>query len=170
MLSSSLFLFPLPQDWGRGPGVRVDTVKVSNCCGSAPTVKTRLNSETRREEIDNSQVLTIILVIMVLERRFEIVYAPEVKSHLRAIERKHYALIRNEIEAQLQDEPDVETRNRKPLKRPVAFEAEWEIRFGPSNRFRVFYEIDQEQGEVYILAIGIKERNRLYIGGKEVEV
>lgn len=98
------------------------------------------------------------------------VYAPEVKRHLRAIERKYHALIRNEIEAQLQYEPDVETRNRKPLKRPVAFEVEWEIRFGPNNRFRVFYEVDQEQGEINILAIGVKERNRLYIGGEEVEV
>ena len=104
------------------------------------------------------------------ERRFEIIYALEVKRHLRAIERKYHALIRNEIEAQLQYEPDVETRNRKPLKRPVAFEAEWEIRFGPNNRLRVFYEIDHRWGEVYILAIGVKERNRLYVGGEEVEV
>jgi hypothetical protein len=32
----------------------------------------------------------------------------------------------------------------------------------------VFYEIGQ--GEVYILAIGVKERNRLTIGGEEVEI
>jgi len=102
--------------------------------------------------------------------RFNLVYAPQVKQHLRAIERKYYALIRSTIEAQLQFEPDVETRNRKPLKRPVAFEAEWEIRFGPNNRFRVFYEVDREQGEVYILAIGVKQRNRLFIGGEEVEL
>ena len=64
----------------------------------------------------------------------------------------------------------METRNRKPLKRPVAFEAEWEIRLGPDNRFRVFYEVDREERVVYILAIGVKERNRLYIGGEEVEL
>ena len=102
-------------------------------------------------------------------RSFELVYAPQVKQHLRAIERKHYGLIRREIEAQLQFEPEVEARNRKPLKRAVAFEADWEIRFGPNNRFRVFYEIDREAGAVYILAVGIKVRNRLYIGGEEVE-
>ena len=68
------------------------------------------------------------------------------------------------------DHPSVETRNRKPLKRPVAFESEWEMRFGPNNRFQVFYEVNQEQGEVYILAIGVKRRNRLYIGGEEVEL
>ncbi len=110
------------------------------------------------------------MVMMAPRRRFELVYAPEMKKHLRAIERKYYGLIRREIVAQLQFEPSVETRNRKPLKRPVAFESEWEIRFGPNNRFRVFYEVNQEQGEVYILAIGVKQRNRLYIGGEEVEL
>jgi mRNA-degrading endonuclease RelE of RelBE toxin-antitoxin system len=103
-------------------------------------------------------------------RSFELVYAPQVKEHLKAIERKHYGLIRREIEAQLQFEPEVETRNRKPLKRAVAFEGEWEIRFGPNNRFRVFYEIDREAGAVHILAIGVKVRDRLYIGGEEVEL
>ena len=104
------------------------------------------------------------------KRRFELVYAPEVKKHLRAIERKYYTLIRNEIEAQLQFEPDMETRDRKPLKRPVAFEAEWEMRFGPNNRFRVFYEVNREEGEVHILAVGVKERKRLFIGGEEVQL
>ena len=77
-------------------------------------------------------------------RSFELVYAPQVKEHLKAIDRRHYGLIRQEIEAQLQFEPEVVTRNRKPLKRAVAFEAEWEIRFGPNNRFRVFYEVDRD--------------------------
>ena len=101
-------------------------------------------------------------------RSFELVYAPQVKEHLKAIERKYYGLIRQEIEARLQFEPEVETRNRKPLKRAVAFEAEWEIRFGPNNRFRVFYEVDPEVATVFILAIGVKVRERLYIGGEEL--
>jgi mRNA-degrading endonuclease RelE of RelBE toxin-antitoxin system len=47
-------------------------------------------------------------------------------------------------------------------------EAEWEIRFGPNNRFRVLYEVDRDNLMVYILAIGIKVGNRLLIGGEEV--
>lgn len=97
------------------------------------------------------------------------IYAPEVKRHLEAIERQHYSLIRTTIEEQLQFEPDVETRNRKPLRQPALLEAQWELRFGPDNRFRVFYEIDYENRAVYILAIGVKERERLLIGGEEVE-
>ena len=104
------------------------------------------------------------------KRAFELIYAPQVKQHLKAIERKHYGLIRQEIEAQLQFEPDVGAGNRKPLKRAVAFEAEWEIRFGPNNRFRVFYGVDHDAGAVYTLAIGVKIRDRLYIGGEEVEL
>jgi len=107
---------------------------------------------------------------MMSRQRFHLIYAPEVKRHLMAIERKYHTLIRREIEAQLQFEPDVETRNRKPLMQPTTLEAEWEIRFGPNNRFRVFYEVDRQQGEVYILAIGVKQRNRLLIGGEEVEL
>jgi hypothetical protein len=105
------------------------------------------------------------------KRAFDLVYAPQVKEHLKAIERKYHGLIRQEIEAQLQFEPEVETRNRKPLKRAVAFEAEWEIRFGPNNRFRVFYEVVQDARAVHIhiLAIGVKVRDRLYIGGEEIE-
>jgi len=68
------------------------------------------------------------------------------------------------VENELQFEPDVETRNRKPLKRPVMLEVEWELRFGPDNRFRVFYDINIESNEVHILAIGVKEGNRLLIG------
>lgn len=120
--------------------------------------------------IDKSHALTTITVRMTSKRRFNLVYASLVREHLRTIERKYYSLIRSIIETQLQFEPDVETKNRKPLKRPAAFETEWELRLGPNNRFRVFYEVDQEQGEVYILAIGVKRGNRLFIGGEEVEL
>lgn len=102
------------------------------------------------------------------KKPFAIIYAPEVKQHLQHIERKYYSLIRTEIENQLPFEPNVETRNRKPLRRPITLEAEWELRCGPENRFRVFYQISMEQSEVYILAIGVKNRNQLWIGGESV--
>ena len=114
--------------------------------------------------------MTIIMVKMGEERKYVLIYAPVTKLHLKTIERKYHALIRTSIEDELQVEPDVETRNRKPLKRPVTFEAEWELRFGPDNRFRVFYDIDMDSHEVHILAIGVKEGNRLFIGGKEVKL
>lgn len=108
--------------------------------------------------------------MMMAERKYVLIYAPITKLHLKTIERKYYSLIRTSIEDELQVEPDVETINRKPLKRPVTFEAEWELRFGPDNKFRVFYDINIESHEVHILAIGVKEGNRLFIGGNEVKL
>src|SRR5262249_56393463 len=98
-----------------------------------------------------------------------LVYGDEVKKHLRAIEAKYHSVIRSEAEAQLLFDPDVETRNRKPLKRPIAFGADWELRLGPDNRFRVFYQVNAESREVRVLAVEVKERNRLYFGGKEFQ-
>jgi hypothetical protein len=87
---------------------------------------------------------------------------------LRAIERKYHPLIRSTIEEQLLFEPETETRNRKPLRQPVALGATWELRFGPDNRFRVLYAVDVDSRQVQVLAVGIKEGNRLLIGGEEV--
>lgn len=114
--------------------------------------------------------MVTILVMMVRRRPYSLVYAPSVKHHLGAIERQHHSLIRKTLEEQLLFEPDVETRNRKPLRQPAIFEAQWELRFGPGNQFRVFYEIDRQDQKVYILAIGVKERDRLFIGGEELEL
>jgi hypothetical protein len=108
-------------------------------------------------------------MVMAKKSPFALVYADEVKGHLRAIETKYHSLIRSEIEGQLLSEPEVETRNRKLLKGPIAFGADWELRFGPDNRFRVFYQVDADTHEVRILAIGVKDRDRLFIAGEEFE-
>lgn len=108
-------------------------------------------------------------MVMAKEPPFTLVYANEVKNHLRAIEAKYHSVIRAEIEVQLLHEPGVETRNRKPLKRPIAFGADWELRLGPDNCFRVFYQINAAAHEVRVLAIGVKDRNQLYFAGEEFE-
>jgi hypothetical protein len=100
---------------------------------------------------------------------FSLAYATAVKGHLRAIESKYHGTIQSAIESQLIHEPDVETRNRKPLKRPIEFGADWELRCGPDNRFRVFYQVRADDREGHILAIGVKERSRLFFGGKEFD-
>ncbi|MGR3219040.1 MAG: type II toxin-antitoxin system RelE family toxin [Candidatus Anammoxibacter sp.] len=107
---------------------------------------------------------------MVAKKSFNIIYAPSTRNHLSVIDKKYFSLIRQTIKEQLQFEPDSETKNRKPLKRPVDFSADWEIRFGPKNMFRVFYETKHDVYEVDILAIGVKRGNKLYIGNKEVSI
>lgn len=101
---------------------------------------------------------------------YEIIYAPIVKSHIKALGRQYYSLIRRTIEEQLVFTPLQETRNRKPLKRPSFFGATWEIRFGPNNRFRVFYQVAPAKRKVFILAIGEKHGSLLKIGGEEIEI
>ena len=101
---------------------------------------------------------------------YRILYAPMVKTHIKAIGRRYYTLIRRTIEEQLHFEPLRETRNRKPLKRPAWFGATWELRFGPNNRFRVFYRVDEETRTVFVLAIGEKKGHVLRIGGEEIEL
>lgn len=108
---------------------------------------------------------------MAKKQPFALVFAPVVKSHLEATEAKWDTLIRRKIKEQITHEPDVETRNRKPFRRrPGPFGADWEIRFGPDNRFRVLYKIEEEPRTVHILAIGVKEGNRLLFAGKEMDV
>jgi mRNA-degrading endonuclease RelE of RelBE toxin-antitoxin system len=99
--------------------------------------------------------------------KFMIQVAPEALEHLQTIERKFRGLIRESAEQHLAHQPDQATRNRKLLRPPAPFGAAWELRLGPDNRFRVFYRIDLEERIVRVLAIGVKERNRLFIGGKE---
>jgi hypothetical protein len=108
-------------------------------------------------------------MVMAKKPPFTLVYADEVKDHLRAIEAKYHSVIQTEIETQLLHEPDVETRNRKPLQRPIFFGADWELRLGPDNRFRVFYQANAATHEVRVLAVGVKDRSRLYFGGEEFE-
>ena len=105
---------------------------------------------------------------MARKEPFSLLFAPVVHDHLSAIDAKYDSLIRQKIQEQLSREPDVETRNRKPVQPPAAFEAEWELRFGPAKRFRVFYQIDHEKRQVRIVAIGVKDRKRLLVGGEEV--
>lgn len=100
---------------------------------------------------------------------YKLVFDDQTIRQLGAIDRKYHSLVRQTIQEQLRFEPDVETRNRKPLRQPMDFAAGWEIRFGPGNRFRVFYRIDKEAEVVRILAIGVKIGNRLFIGGEEVQ-
>lgn len=104
------------------------------------------------------------------DKRFRLVYDTEFVTQIHSIERKYHSLIRETIEQQLVFEPDVETRNRKQLVRATTFGARWELRFGANNELRLFYSVYPEQAEVHILAIGIKIRERLYIGGKEVKL
>jgi mRNA-degrading endonuclease RelE of RelBE toxin-antitoxin system len=100
---------------------------------------------------------------------FTLAFAPEAIEHLDHIEIKYHGLLRRTIREQLTHTPAQETRNRKPLDQPAPFGACWELRCGPLNRFRVLYDVDSVSFTVNVLAIGIKDRDRLLIGGEVYE-
>lgn len=101
--------------------------------------------------------------------KFQLIFAPEATGHLAAIVRKHHRLIESSIDEQLTYTPATETRNRKPHRQPAPFGAEWELRCGPQNRFRIFYEVREVEQVVVILAIGEKDHERLYFAGEEFQ-
>jgi mRNA-degrading endonuclease RelE of RelBE toxin-antitoxin system len=93
---------------------------------------------------------------------FTIDLSDDALEELRQFRKRDSTIILDEIERQLTYQPNVETRNRKPLRsHPLG---EWELRV---DKFRVFYDIDMENETVLIKAVGVKMGNKLFIRGKE---
>ena len=97
---------------------------------------------------------------------YQIEFAKAVKSHLDVLTPGQRSTVLRAIEKQLPNEPSKETRNRKPLRpNPVA---PWELRV---QQMRVFYEVNEGPPPVVqILAVGIKTRETLRIGGEEIKL
>lgn len=102
---------------------------------------------------------------MAKEEPYTLTYVAAVSDHLQAIEPRYHGLIRQVIDQQLTFDAEVETANRKPLHEPI-LSATWELRCGPKNRFRVFYDVDSQDRTVVVFAIGEKRRERLWVAGK----
>ena len=96
---------------------------------------------------------------------FEFVFSRIAKEGLASLRKFDQTLIREALVDQLQSQPTVETRNRKRL-RPNQL-AEWELRVG---KYRVFYDVDDKQELVRIIAIGYKVGNKLFIQGEEYDL
>jgi len=97
---------------------------------------------------------------------YKIEFAKQVKTHLDVLTVTQRSTVLDAIERQLTSEPSAETRNRKPLRpNPIA---PWELRVG---KLRVFYEVSVgPPAVVQVLAVGIKTRSTLRIGGEEIKL
>jgi mRNA-degrading endonuclease RelE of RelBE toxin-antitoxin system len=97
---------------------------------------------------------------------YEIQFAESVQSHLEALTVAQRKEVLDAIGIQLRHEPLKEARNRKPLRpNPIA---PWELRVGS---LRVFYDVvEGPPAVVNVLAVGLKERNQLRVGGREVKL
>ena len=97
---------------------------------------------------------------------YRIEYAPDAQDHLRGLAARQRAIVLDTVDEQLKHQPMAETRNRKPM-RPNSL-APWELRIGD---LRVYYDSEDEpEPVVYIRAVGIKEHNRVRIGGEVIEL
>jgi hypothetical protein len=70
------------------------------------------------------------------------------------------------VDRQLAVEPSVVTRNRRRMRaNPLAG---WELRIGD---LRVYYDVlDDPEPLVQIVAVGIKERNNVRVGGEVIDL
>jgi mRNA-degrading endonuclease RelE of RelBE toxin-antitoxin system len=98
---------------------------------------------------------------------FEIQFTKTAADHVRAYKKFEQRIILDAIESQLHHEPTTETRNRKRLGENEL--SDWELRV---QQFRVFYDVlaEEERRIVKVKAVGHKDHNTLYIGGREVSL
>lgn len=96
---------------------------------------------------------------------FQIKFTEDAIEDLRRFKKVERKQIVTELESGLTHEPAVETRDRKRL-RPNQL-AEWELRI---DRFRVFFDIDQENRLIKIVAVGYKIGSRLFIHGRQYQL
>jgi mRNA-degrading endonuclease RelE of RelBE toxin-antitoxin system len=94
--------------------------------------------------------------------KYEISFTESALDDLAWFKKREQNEIRDGIKENLENEPTVETRNRKRL-RPNET-AEWELRIA---RFRVFYDVDEVVFIVAIEAIAEKRGDSLFFQGEE---
>ena len=97
---------------------------------------------------------------------YAIEYSSEAEEHLQILTKRQQKTVLDEVDEQLTHQPTVETRNRKPMRpNPVA---PWELRIGD---LRVYYDVHEEPRQLVIVtAVGVKERDRVRIGGRIIEL
>jgi mRNA-degrading endonuclease RelE of RelBE toxin-antitoxin system len=96
---------------------------------------------------------------------FDIRWSPDALDQLRLLPARQRALVIDNVLRGLTDQPDAPSRKRKLLREnPLAT---WELRLGD---LRVFYDVNTQEQAVEIIAVGVKEHNRLRIAGEDIEL
>jgi mRNA-degrading endonuclease RelE of RelBE toxin-antitoxin system len=106
---------------------------------------------------------------MTRQEPYDLRYDAQAQEHVRALDAHERTALRQAIEASLRFEPATVARNRKPLRRTARWAGAWELRCGARNELRVFYRVDEPGRRVLVLAVGVKDRSALRIGGEEFQ-
>ncbi len=98
---------------------------------------------------------------------FEIEFTRTAADHVHGYKKFEQQIILDAVAEQLPQDATKEARNRKRLSENEL--SDWELRV---EKFRVFYDVivEEDRQVVKIKAVGHKEHNTLYIGGREVEL
>jgi mRNA-degrading endonuclease RelE of RelBE toxin-antitoxin system len=95
---------------------------------------------------------------------YRIRYAKPTELHFAHLSRIQQKAVLDAVDLQLTNQPTVQTKNRKRM-RPNPL-ATWELRVG---KLRAYYDVLTEpEATVLIVAVGIKDRSTLRIGGEMV--
>jgi mRNA-degrading endonuclease RelE of RelBE toxin-antitoxin system len=105
-------------------------------------------------------------VLQLKKLPYIIEYSPDAEEHLQGLTAGQRKIVLDTVERQLVNQPSVETKNRKPMRpNPVA---PWELRIGS---VRVYYDVEEHPAsKVVVAAVGVKERNRVRIGGEIIDL
>ena len=97
---------------------------------------------------------------------YVIEYSSEAEDHMRWLTTRQQRTVLDTVDRQLLHQPSIETRNRKPM-RPNP----WRLGNFASLILRVYCETkDEPEPTVTVLAIGIKERDQIRIGGERFKL
>ena len=97
---------------------------------------------------------------------YHIEFSPEARKHFAALHAGQQATLRNQVLLQLSHQPGVESMHRRRL-RPNWLAA-YRLRVG---ELRVYYDlIEGRDALVLAKAVGRKVRERVLIGGEEIDL
>ncbi len=97
---------------------------------------------------------------------YAIAYTDDAELDLRALPKRDQQTVLRTVPGYLAHEPAVRAGARKPLD-PNPHGAAWQLRLGD---LRVLYAIDEPARIVWVLRIGRKVRERLFLRGVPVEM
>lgn len=97
---------------------------------------------------------------------YRIEYSPETVEHLAALTSRQSAIVLDVVSRQLAHEPTVQTRHRARMRpNPIGGHR---LRIGD---LRVYYDVIEEPERIVVVkAVGIKVRERVFIGGEELRL
>lgn len=94
---------------------------------------------------------------------YSVIIQPNAAGDIEYYRVNEQRMIIDGIKTHLRDQPDTENRRKKTL-RPNKI-APWELRV---DIYRIFYKVTDTS--VFVVAVGHKVHNKLYIRGTEVEL